>query len=219
MNAAAPLFNANHEWTSNTTASSYDPVTDSVLNSGGGWGNLKPEQINQLSASLAKTILKMQNDINVEDLKEQARSFLSNVVDEDGNPLDQATITSMLEGPKGLFSGNPGSLNYRDPKTNMNKIETLVASYGEKYQAALVEAYSGGKTQEQANSILSQVSKEISAHITENLVGKDGSPSKLFSLLEKSGQNFQSAENHKKDSFEADTQIAASPPEDDSQIG
>jgi hypothetical protein len=117
MKAAAPLFDANDEWTRNTTASySYDdPVTDSVLNSGGGWGNLKPEQIDQLSGSLAKTILKMQNDINVEDLKEQARSFLSNVVDEDGNPLDDATITSLLEGPKGLFSGNPGSLNYTDP--------------------------------------------------------------------------------------------------------
>jgi hypothetical protein len=222
LNAAAPLFSAsdvNHEWTSNTGAS-YDPVTDSVLNSGGGWGNLKPEQIDQLSGSLAKTILKMQNDINVEELKDQARAFLSNVVDEDGNTLDDATITSMLEGPKGLFSGNPGSLNYRDPKTNMNKIETLVASYGEKYQAALVEAYSGGKTQEQANSILRQVSQEISAHIKENLVGKDGEPSKLLSLLEGAAKDRQAQKNYEKDDAEGiGLTLAESPPEDDSQIG
>ena len=222
LNAAAPLFSisdVNDEWTSNTTASySYDPVTDSVLNSGGGWGNLKPEQIDQLSGSLAKTILKMQNDINVEELKDQARAFLSNVVDEDGNPLDDATITSLLEGPKGLFSGNPGSLNYTDPKTGMNRIETLVASYGEKYQAALVEAYSGEKTQEQAKLILDKVSQEISAHIKENLIGKDGSPSKLHLLLQESGQNLQSQKNYEKEIAE-DLEIAASPSEDDSQIG
>jgi hypothetical protein len=222
LNAAAPLFSVsdvNHEWASNTTASySYDPVTDSVLNSGGGWGNLKPEQIDQLLGSLAKTILKMQNDINVEELKDQARAFLSNVVDEDGNTLDDATITSMLEGPKGLFSGNPGSLNYPDPKTNMNRIQTLVASYGEKYQAALVEAYSGEKTQEQAKLILDKVSQEISAHIKENLVGNKDSPGALLSLLGDSAKDRQAQKNHKKDSEEIELTLSESPQEDDSQI-
>jgi septation ring formation regulator EzrA len=142
------------------------------------------------------------------------------VFDDEGNPLDESTISSLLEGPKGLFSGNPGSLNYVDPKTNMNKIETLVASYGEKYQAALVEAYSGGKTQEQKDSILSQVSKEISAHIKENLVGNKDSPGELLSLLEKSGQNLQSQKNYEKDDAEGiGLTLAESPPEDDSQIG
>ena len=195
-------------------AYSYDPVTDSVLNSGAGWGSLSNTQIDQFSGSLAKTMLKMQNDINVEDLKEGARSFLSNVVDEDGNPLDQETITSLLEGPKGLFSGNPGSLNYTDPKTGMNRIETLVASYGEKYQAALVEAYSGGKTQEQA---IAKVNQEISAH-KENLVGKEDSPSKLHSLLEESGRTSQIAENHKKDSEAGNNILAESPTDDDLEI-
>jgi hypothetical protein len=222
MNVAAPLFSgaaANGAWgESGAVPISYGTVPDFVLNSGGGWGDLKPEQIDQLSGSLANTILKMQSDIDVEALKQKAREFLATVVDDEGNPLDESTISSLLEGPKGLFSGNPGSLNYVDPKTNMNKIETLVASYGEKYQAALVEAYSGGKTQEQDNSILSQVSKEISAHIKENLVGKNDSPSKLHLLLQESGLNLQSQEKYRKEIAE-DLEIAASPPDDNSPIG
>jgi len=214
MNAAAPLFSgasvaANDAWITSTNAS-YDLVTDTVLNSNGGWGGRSDEMIQQYSGSLARTILKMQIDIDVEALKQQAREFLATVVDDEGNPLDESTISSLLEGPKGIFSGNPGSLNYVDPKTGLNKIQTMVVNYGEKYQAALVEIGSGQKTQEEANSIMESVSQQINASVKENFFGNSQGTGKLGLLLAESGKYLQAKENQRKLSEQADEVMAQS---------
>ena len=201
---------ANNTWTSSTNAS-YDFTTDAVLNSGG-WGNLKPEQIDQVSDQLANFMIKTGMSVNVEEIKAEARQVLESM---DPRP-DESTITEMLEGPKGLFSGNPGSLNYVDPTTGMNKIDTLLASFGEKYKDVLVQINSGSvKSEDEAKGLIESFRKEISSHMKENFFGDERGGGKLTLQLQDLGQYLQGKNDATKNNFEADTEISKSPDEED----
>ena len=197
-------------WSSFTNASSYDIATDTVLNSGG-WGDLKSEQIDQVSDQVANFMIKTSMSVNVEEIKAQARQVLESMEP----PFDEATIAELLEGPKGLFSGNPGSLNYVDPTTGMNKIDTLLASFGEKYKDVLVQINSGSvKSEDEAKGLIASFSKEMSGHMKENFFGDSRGNGRLGLALEERGEYLQAKNDDKKNHFEADTEISTSLDED-----
>jgi hypothetical protein len=215
VNAAAPLFSgaaANVAWgESGAVPVSYDFTTDAVLNSGG-WGNLKPEQIDQASDQLANFMIKTGMSVNVEEIKAEARQVLESMEP----PLDESTIAELLEGSKGLFSGNPGSLNYVDPTTGMNKIDTLLASFGEKYKDVLVQINSGSvKSEEEAKGLIESFRKEMSGYMKENFFGDERGGGKLTLQLQASGEYLQAKNGTKQKFSEANTQIAASLTDDD----
>jgi hypothetical protein len=207
MKAAAPLFDANDEWTRNTTASYfYDPV-NVVLNSGG-WGNLKPEQIDQVSDQLANFMIKTGMSVNVEEIKAEARKVLESM---DPRP-DESTITELLEGSKGLFSGNPGSLNYVDPTTGMNKIDTLLASFGEKYKDVLVQINSGSvKSEDEAKGLIESFRKEMSGYIKENFFGDERGEGRLGSAIKGRCEDLRDKNDHEKKHCEADAKLPEAP--------
>ena len=152
--------------------------------------------------------------VNVEEIKSQARQVLESMEP----PLDESTITELLEGSKGLFSGNPGSLNYVDPTTGMNKIDTLLASFGEKYKDVLVQINSGSvKSEDEAKGLIESFRKEISSHMKENFFGDERGGGKLTLQLQASGQYLQEKNDATKNNFEADTEISKSPGEEGDQ--
>jgi hypothetical protein len=199
-------------WSSFTNASSDNIATDTVLNSGR-WGNLKPEQIDQVSDQLANFMIKAGMDVNVEEIKSQARQVLESMEP----PLDESTIAELLEGSKGLFSGNPGSLNYVDPTTGMNKIDTLLASFGEKYKDVLVQINSGSvKSEDEAKGLVESFRKEMSGYIKENFFGDERGGGKLTLQLQASGQYWQEKKDAEENSFNAGNEISkASDPQDE----
>ena len=200
---------ANKTWVDFTNAS-YGVPANAVLDSGR-WGNLKPEQIDQVSDQLANFMIKAGMDVNVEEIKSQARQVLESM---DPRP-DESTITELLEGSKGLFSGNPGSLNYVDPTTGMNKIDTLLASFGEKYKDVLVQINSGSvKSEDEAKGLIESFRKEMSGYIKENFFGDERGGGKLTLQLQASGQYWQEEKDAKKNNFEAATEISKSPGEE-----
>lgn len=204
---------ASNAWTSSTNASYYDVTTNAVLNSGR-WGNLKPEQIDQVSDQLTNFMIKTGKSVNVEEIKAEARQVLESMEP----PLDESTIAELLEGSKGLFSGNPGSLNYVDPTTGMNKIDTLLASFGEKYKDVLVQINSGSvKSEDEAKGLIESFRKEISSHMKENFFGDERGGGKLTLQLQASGQYLQEKNDATKNNFGADTEISKSPGEEDDQ--
>ncbi len=205
---------ANGAWgKSGAVAVSYDyPATDSVLDSGR-WGNLKPEQIDQVSDQLTNFMIKTGMSVNVEEIKAEARQVLESM---DPRP-DESTIAELLEGSKGLFSGNPGSLNYVDPTTGMNKIDTLLASFGEKYKDVLVQINSGSvKSEDEAKGLIESFRKEISSHMKENFFGDKRGGGKLTLQLQASGQYLQEKKDAEENSFNAGNEISkASDPQDE----
>ncbi|MFM7457543.1 MAG: hypothetical protein ACKO3R_02620 [bacterium] len=216
IGAAAPLFNGtavNDIWgvSGAVTLPSYDPVTDSVLNSGR-WGNLNPEQIDKVSDQLANFMIKTGMSVNVEAIKAQARQVLESMEP----PLEESTIAEVLEGSKGLFSGNPGSLNYVDPRTGMNRIDTLLASFGEKYKDVLVQINSCSvKSEEEAKRLIESFSKEMSNDIKANFFGDIRGDGRLGLLLKELGEREQTRKNDRENNSKANTMIAASLNEND----
>ena len=197
---------ANKTWVDFTNAS-YGVPANAVLDSGR-WGNLKPEQIDQVSDQLANFMIKAGMDVNVEEIKSQARQVLESMEP----PLDESTIAELLEGSKGLFSGNPGSLNYVDPTTGMNKIDTLLASFGEKYKDVLVQINSGSvKSEDEAKGLVESFRKEMSGYIKENFFGDKRGDGKFGLALKERGKDLQAENDAKENSVNADNEISKAP--------
>jgi hypothetical protein len=218
---AAPLLSSaavNDIWrvSGKVTRPFDDQVTKYFLDSGGGWGNLKPEQIDQVSDQLANFMIKKGNlgvgELTVEEIKSQARQVLESMEP----PLGESTIAELLEGSKGLFSGNPGSLNYVDPTTGMNKIDTLLASFGEKYKDVLVQINSGSvKSEDEAKGLIESFRKEMIGYIKENFFGDERGDGKFGLALKGRAEDVKAGKDAENNNFKAGIDISKSPDDEE----
>ena len=97
----------------------------------------------------------------------------------------------------------------------LNKIDTLLASFGEKYKDVLVQINSGSvKSEDEAKGLIASFSKEMSGHMKENFFGDSRGNGRLGLALEERGEYLQAKNDDKKNHFEADTEISTSLDED-----